>query len=455
MQSPRTVPVIDGRRKAKLAAATRGKRHSLAITLILTAIFVSIALSSLPATAQTYQVIYNFSWGSNGRWPWSELTLGPGGHLYGTTMEGGSSQGFFCDYGCGLVYDLYQKNSYWIYTPLHEFLSSDGTNPHSGVTFGPDGALYGTTLTGGLQYSDCDVAGCGTVYRLQPSANVPRSPLLSWNLNVVRYFTGGDNDGGDPSTTLVMDQGGNLYGGDGGGPDNCGLIFQLSRNSGQWNFNEIYNGFYCPDGNVGIGPGGLVVDNDGNLYGVTAEGGHPYCSVERNGCGTIFKLTHTDSGWVETTLYEFSEATDGAVVNALIRDAAGNLYGGTQTSGPGGGGTVWELSPNDGGSWRFRVLYSFQSTELYAGPIGRLAMDAAGNLYGVTQSEGLYGEGNVFKLAPSGDGGWNYSSLHDFDGYDQGAFPLRGPTVDSNNNLYGTAYYGGSGGGGVVWEITP
>ena len=88
------------------------------------------------------------------------------------------------------------------------------------------------------------------------------------------------------------------------------------------------------------------------------------------------------------------------------------------------------------------------------GVVGRLAIGSDGSLYGCTMSEGLYGEGNVFKLTPS-NGGWNYTSLHDFEGYGEGAFPERGPTVDSNNNLFGTTYYGGPVSAGVIWEITP
>ncbi len=100
------------------------------------------------------------------------------------------------------------------------------------------------------------------------------------------------------------------------------------------------------------------------------------------------------------------------------------------------------------------VLHSFASTENIAGVVGRLAMDTAGSLYGVTMSEGLYGYGNVFKLTPS-NGGWNYTSLHDFAGGDDGAFPLRGPTLDSSNNLFGTTFYGGPVSAGVIREITP
>ena len=411
---------------------------------------------SVSGWGQTYQVIHEFSYGTGGSFPWSELTIGPGGHMYGTTLFGGDNHSFYCYYGCGIVYDIYLKNSAWIFTPLHEFLIQEGSNPHSGVIIGADGALYGTTLMGGMQGSDCDVGGCGTVYKLQPPPNHPTTAMLSWVLNVVYDFTGGDNDGGDPSAGLVQDQAGNMYGANGGGPDNCGLVFQLSRKGSYWNFSEIYNGFYCPDGNVGIGPGGMLVDSQGNLYGVTGNGGHPSCPYSSDGCGTVFKLTHTDGYWVESTLYEFNGPADGAYPGGLVMDREGNLYAGTEMGGPYGGGTVWELSPS-GSGWTFQVLHSFTSTENIAGVVGRLAMDSGGSLYGVTMAEGLYGFGNIFKLTPSG-GGRTYTSLYDFcaGGYpcSDGGAPLRGPTLDSNNNLFGTASEGGIG-AGVIWEITP
>jgi uncharacterized repeat protein (TIGR03803 family) len=94
------------------------------------------------------------------------------------------------------------------------------------------------------------------------------------------------------------------------------------------------------------------------------------------------------------------------------------------------------------------------------GPTGILAIDAGGNLYGCTGSEGAYSLGNVFKLSLSG-GSWTYTDLHDFaGGPTDGHSPADGPSVDASGNLYGTTSEGGSnnncpGGCGTIWEITP
>ncbi len=100
----------------------------------------------------------------------------------------------------------------------------------------------------------------------------------------------------------------------------------------------------------------------------------------------------------------------------------------------------------------FSLLYSL-SGGLF-GPQASLAMDNAGNIYGTTLGEGEYGHGNVFKLAPS-NGGWIYTSLHDFTGGSDGKDPYSAVVLDANGNLYGTTYGGGSAGYGVVYEITP
>jgi hypothetical protein len=421
--------------------------------LVCLAILAAI-LPILPtAQAQTYTVIHNFTGGGGGAWPWTDLMITSNGRMYGTTFHGGSSQDFFCEYsGCGIVFELYPRNGNWIFNSLYAFRLQYGGFPKSAPLVGRDGALYGAALTGGMLSSDCISSGCGTVYKLQTSPTPPPNLLLSWHPTIAYAFTGSENDGGNPGG-IIRDQAGNLYGADGGGQFACGLVYELSYTGGNWTFSKLYDGFSCHGDYESIGPGGLVLDPDGNFYGVTYNGGNGQCTSYRLGCGTVFKLTHSGSGWTGTTLYEFNEGSDGGGVAGLVRDAAGNLFGGTESGGSGGGGTVWELSPTQGGGWTFQVLQNFQGSE-YTGPIGRMAFDAAGNLYGVTQSLGAYGFGNVFKFTPS-DGNWVYTDLYDFTGGNDGAFPLKGPTLDASGNIYGTASYAGAYNQGVVWQIAP
>ena len=153
------------------------------------------------------------------------------------------------------------------------------------------------------------------------------------------------------------------------------------------------------------------------------------------------------SGWAKTTLHVFQAGPDGDdPLTGLILDQVGNLYGSADV-GAGGGGTIFQLSPSNG-TWTFSTLYNFYDTGSKALPTS-LIMDAVGILYG---TEPVYGgpymKGNVFKLAP-GSSGWTYTSLHDFkvnrDGSSDGYEPHGSMVLDTNGNLYGTTYFGGTG----------
>ncbi len=203
-------------------------------------------------------------------------------------------------------------------------------------------------------------------------------------------------------------------------------------------------------------PGTLVSDAAGNLYGTTVMGGD-------YGYGTVFELSPAQGGaWTETVLHSFNNnGTDGwyPTQNGLTIDAAGNLYGTTQYGI--GAGSVFQLSPNEGGGWTEKLLYNF--TALYDGryPHGSLIFDSAGNLYGTTSNGGIYcslnqGCGTVFKLTPTENGTWTETLLHVFrdDGID-GVEPLAGLIFDTTGNLYGTTSGGGTYGPGTVFELTP
>jgi hypothetical protein len=89
------------------------------------------------------------------------------------------------------------------------------------------------------------------------------------------------------------------------------------------------------------------------------------------------------------------EATEESLLGGLIIDSSGNLYGTTLVGGNGGGGTVFELTRTNGG-WSFNTLYGLQGSGCcYPGSWDKLAMDAAGNLYGTTQNDGAYGVGSL------------------------------------------------------------
>lgn len=86
------------------------------------------------------------------------------------------------------------------------------------------------------------------------------------------------------------------------------------------------------------------------------------------------------------TLYRFNGA-DGSQPDAgLTLDQAGNLYGMTRDGGAYGYGTVFKLNRNADGSWSEHVLFSFTGGADGSSPFASVIVDAAGNLYGTTSA---------------------------------------------------------------------
>jgi len=203
----------------------------------------------------------------------------------------------------------------------------------------------------------------------------------------------------------------------------------------------------CPDGSNPLSS--LVFDGAGNLYGTVVYGGNSNCV---HGCGTVFELAQVNGKWVYKVLHHFEDnGNDGYYPSAnLIFDAAGNLYGTTALGGTSQGGTVFELTPANGGKWKEKILYSFSNG---SEPLAPVVFDSKGNLYGTTFYGGTFGDGTLFRLAPGKNGDWTEKVLHNFDFNEVDGFSSRaGVVLDSSGNLYGTTVLGGTGGNGVVFE---
>ena len=203
----------------------------------------------------------------------------------------------------------------------------------------------------------------------------------------------------------------------------------------------------------GKGPqGALIFDSAGNLYGTTL--GDWDCS---QGCGTVFELTPHEGGhWTAKVLHYFrgdiGGSSDGACPRGnLIFDSAGNLYGTTAGGGVYGEGTVFEMTPRGDGTWIERVLHHFGQGEDGKYPPAGLIFDAAGNLYGMTSGGGVYGGGTVFEMTSEGDGTWTERVMHNFGiSETDGTSPSGSLIFDSAGNLYGT-----TGAGGYVTDTWP
>ncbi|HXM64302.1 MAG TPA: choice-of-anchor tandem repeat GloVer-containing protein [Terriglobales bacterium] len=198
---------------------------------------------------------------------------------------------------------------------------------------------------------------------------------------------------------------------------------------------------------------GLVADSAGNLYGTTYSSSADSCGED--GCGTVFKLTReSGGGWKYTVIHRF-HLSDGAGPNSkLTFDSAGNLYGTCGSGGASNTGTVFELSPS-GSEWKIKVLYSFGQPPDVVGPWGAPAFDAKGNLYGSANAGGAHDQGGIFELKHS-SGQWKETVIHNFTGGSDGGVPgAVNLTSDSAGNLYGTTQAGGEYFNGVVYKLTP
>jgi hypothetical protein len=157
------------------------------------------------AQAQTLTTIWSFT-GTNGDgeypYPYGHLAFDSNGAMYGTTASGGTSYN-------GTVFQLVPPTvpgGAWTENVLYRFTGgNDGRQPSTGVVFGQDGALYGTTYNGGGTLQACG-GGCGVVFKLTP----PAVAGGDWTESVLYAFQGG-YDGATPGD-VVFGPNGTLYG---------------------------------------------------------------------------------------------------------------------------------------------------------------------------------------------------------------------------------------------------
>lgn len=410
-----------------------GRRSSYLTTGVLATFALLAMLVHGAAASSTTRVIYSFAGDEDGEYPSTELVRDGAGNLYGTTVQGG-------EFGGGTVFQLTPSGTH---TVLYSFTGgADGGQPYGGVTLDADGNLYGTAVVGGAGGACED--GCGVAYMLTNAGG-------TWSQSVLHDFTGG-TDGSGPGAGLTFDPAGNLYGMTPiGGKYGLGTIYQLHPGrDGAWRLRVIHAFTGGTDGSSGSA-GRLLFDEAGNLYGAATVGG-------AHGAGTVFELKLRNGTWELHTLYAFQGQPDaGFPYGGLVFDQSGNLYGTTYYDGANDLGAVYQLIPGPRGTWKERVLYSFEGGTDGSNSISNLVFDAGGNLYGTTSEGGAAGCscGTIFKLAPRDDGGWTESVAYSFAGAPDGAFAYNGMVGDSEGNFFGATVHGGDDDEGAVYEFTP
>ena len=365
------------------------------------------ALVDVPARAQApiqEVVLHDFGSlpaGTLGANPSSGVIGDGNGNLYGTTVNGGAAK-------LGIVYQLDVKGHEKVLYSFTGIDDGDGANPSAGVIRDTNGNLYGTTANGGA-------SDAGVVYELDATGHE----------SVLHAFTGGA-DGANPSSGVVRDSAGNLYGTTShGGAANAGVVYEIDA-TGQETVLYSFSG-----GTDGAGPNSLFRDTAGNLFGTTAGGGP-------GKAGVVYKLDTTGH---ETVVYYFAGGLEGATPVGVTGDAAGNLYGATAAGGSANAGIVFMIAA----AGPEKILYSFKGGSDGKFPAAGVVRDSAGNLYGTTASGGS-SAGVVYKVDPAG----NEAVLYSFSGGTDGSSPVSGVLLDASGDLYGTTPSPGS---GVVYKI--
>jgi uncharacterized repeat protein (TIGR03803 family) len=442
--------------------------------------------------------IYSFTGGNDGANPFSPMTLGSDGNLYGLTdgtvfrLSTNGTLTTICDASINQdVNALVLGNDGTLYgsTASTEFLSGtvfkvttngdfttiytcnnaprqggetcgpEGASPKAALVKGPDGNFYGTTPYGGYG------SGNGTIFRVTPNGV----------LTTLYYFGSTTNTDGANPNELTLGPDGNFYGTTyEGGINNNGTIFKVTTNG---NFTTLYS-FTAIDINNstnsdGANPNGLTLGPDGTFYGTTVNGGQHSYGYNSTSFGTVFSFT---TNGVLTSLYSFNGANDGSAPEALAAGLDGNFYGTTY---------LGEISGNSlvSNGTIFRMQTNGNLTTIFAFPIVQTNLDGSivynqdgehpnpltlgpdGNFYGTTS---CYGEssppfGTVFKVSFNGD----FTLLYTFTNTVNGASPSYGGfpsymrlALGPRGVFYGTTGiggivgFGGSGGYGTVFQVT-
>lgn len=438
-----------------------------------------LALCPVSAAAEWKEsVLYSFQGIPDGAGPIGGFVFDSAGNLYGATQDGGAKSCVSANQ-CGTIYQLTpprKKGDPWTETVLYVFkgnTAKDGTSPFGGLVIDSAGNLYGTTGYGGT--GNCVLLGimmgCGTVFELSP----PSHKGGAWTETILYSFPNAKK-GYLPNGDLVFDSAGNLYGATmfGGGRGTncnvlyqyCGAIFELSppkKKAGRWTEKVLYSfkGVNAEQNSGdGANPNGyLVLDSTGSLYGTTYVGGNNQQGVCRGGtggtgCGIVFKLSppaQEGAQWNETILHRMGASTeDGSnPVGGLALDSDGNLFGATFFGPKNGYGTVFEVAKPIGksDSWKETLLYRFTHGVDGSNPDAGLIFDSKGALHGTTaQATTESAQGTVFHLKPPARKGdsWVLGTNYTFQGPPDGARPSSKLVVGKNGGLFGTTQIGGT-----------
>ncbi len=392
------------------------RRNTFFVLLCLLALMLSCSISQ----SQRFTTLHSFT-GADGSFPLGQLIQGMDGKLYGTTNGGGA--------GYGTVFKIALDGSGF----ASYSLPSNLQGPWSGVSQASDGTLYGSSLFGGI--------GLGAVFKAQPDGT---------GITLLYSFSGGA-DGGWPHGAPLPGNDGFLYGGTqafgdaayGSGAYGDGVLYKLASDGSQF---SVMHSFNSSDGQGSLG--GLILANDGLLYGNTTNGGPA-------NYGVVFKIGRDGTGFQGFSPFF---GPDYGHVTPLIQGPDGTLYSTSVGSTDGtGAGAVYKIAPDGTG---YADLATFSGYDINS-PLGiadqfarvTVALGHDGNLYGSSIAGGT--NGTLFRVGRDGRGFttlYTFSPLGPSNINSDGAYPLA-TVIGSDGSLYGTTPYGGAYGYGTIFKL--
>jgi uncharacterized repeat protein (TIGR03803 family) len=191
------------------------------------------------------------------------------------------------------------------------------------------------------------------------------------------------------------------------------------------------------NGSDGANPEAGLILSGNTLYGTTIAAG-------ASGGGTVFKVNTDGTGFA--TVHNFINGSDGSWSEAGLILSSNTLYGTASGGGAGGSGTVFQVNTDGTG---FATLYRFTNGSDGDSPEAGLIL-SGNTLYGTAAGGGTSHIGTVFQVNTDGTG---FATLHSFTGTNSdGANPWAG-LILSSNTLYGTTGQGGTSGDGTVFQV--
>ena len=383
----------------------------LAITLLF-----SVAVTGRTAFAASEKVVFSFDAEPAEHYPVGGLYIDAKGNIFGAGKYGADIN-FRKSGQYGFIYELTAGGKL---KNLHQFIGiEDGGGPVGTLIADANGNLYGASSRGRDGHAHNPTGG-GSVFEI-----VPPNKFVT----LAGFCCAYQPEGPGP---VVFDASGDLIGQSAGGTGglNSGMVFKVTP--GVDGASMVFDLGNLDPGQQINGSGGLYQDPAGNLFGIA--------NVLEQSESFLFEVTEAG---VEKTLYTFADGAQGPV----IADSAGNFYGTSFAGGTSNVGYVFKVTT--GGV--MTVLHNFAGGADGRHPLGGLAMDAKGNLFGTTVEGGTANSGTVFQIDNSGE----ETVLHTFSGGSDGEYPSGPLTFGKGGNLYGVTSQGGPSDGGTIFEVIP